>query len=103
MTFTSTTNTTNTTNTGNGNATLGRATPRSKKAVEMLGDLIELAHHMGPALMAEGWNGFTPGSGSARCIAGADNAAPESGWLAHGQNAIQFEARGGRRFEALAA
>ena len=44
-----------------------------------------------------------PGPGPARRIAGADNDAPESGQSAHCQNAIQFEARSKRRFEALAA
>ena len=33
-------------------------TRRSKKAVETLGDLIELARYLGPGLVAHGWNGF---------------------------------------------
>ena len=33
-------------------------TRRSKKSVETLGDLIELARYLGPALAAEGWDGF---------------------------------------------
>ena len=31
---------------------------RSKKAVETLGDLIELARYLGPGLAANGWDGF---------------------------------------------
>ena len=34
------------------------STRRSKKAVETLGDMIELARYLGPALAAEGWDGF---------------------------------------------
>ena len=41
------------------------------------------------------------GNGPAWFVAGADTSKP--GRSAHRRNAIQFEARGGRRFEALAA
>ena len=41
------------------------------------------------------------GNGAARFVAGADT--PEPVRSAHRRNATQFEARGGRRFEALAA
>ena len=34
------------------------STRHSKKAVETLGDLIELARYLGPGLMAHGWEGF---------------------------------------------
>ena len=41
------------------------------------------------------------GDGPARFVAGAGT--PKPGRSAHRHNATQFEARGGRRFEALAA
>ena len=44
---------------------------------------------------------LSPGNRPAWFIAGAD--VPKPGWPAHCRNAAQFEARGGRRFEALAA
>ena len=44
---------------------------------------------------------LSPGNGPAWFIAGADTSKP--GRSAHRRYAIQFEARGGRQFEALAA
>ena len=44
---------------------------------------------------------LSSGNGSARFVSGADT--PKPGRSAHRHNATQFEARGGRRFEALAA